>query len=105
MATSTTRNTRSTFDVIVAQAPLSNRPRIEIAAQHDFCSSASSRLRVADTPIRALPLLVDLLAADDSEEFRNSLRSLVLRACLERNLPLPQITPGMDDGRQNQWIG
>lgn len=55
--------------------------------------------------IRALPLAIDVLSEGESGEFRNQLKSLVLRACLERDVPLPQITPGSENGPKAEWIG
>ena len=55
--------------------------------------------------IRALPLVVDALSAEEPVVFRNQLRSTVLRTCLESDVPLPPITPGIEGSSYEEWIG
>lgn len=55
--------------------------------------------------IRALPMVVEALSAKESVAFRNQLRSTVLNACIERDVPLPPITPGIEGAAGGEWIG
>lgn len=47
--------------------------------------------------IQAVALLVDVLAADQFENFRNVLRSHVLQGCALRDLPIPQLGIGVEE--------
>lgn len=53
--------------------------------------------------IRAIPLLVEELSKNQSPSFRSALKTLVLRRCMELNLPIPQLGLGIEE--QGAWIG
>ena len=55
--------------------------------------------------IQVLPWLVDVLSEGESPAFRNTLKLSVLEACLQQNVPLPQIAPGMETEETDRWIG
>jgi len=55
--------------------------------------------------IRTLPLVVDLLSEEEPVAFRNILRSTVLTKCMESEVPLPPITPGIEGSVGEEWIG
>lgn len=57
--------------------------------------------------IRALPLLVDQLSQDQFPEFRETLKTKVLRGCTDRKAPLPQVGVGVEEfGMQSgYWLG
>ena len=66
---------------------------------------ATDHVELIAQGIRALPLLVDVLAKDQPEGLRNGLKSVVLRQCQRRDVPLPQITPGVEEMGSDVWIG
>jgi serine/threonine-protein kinase len=58
--------------------------------------------------IRALPLLVDVVALGRPPVFREMLKDRVLRGCLERGIPLPQMGVGVEEtGAEpsGYWLG
>ncbi len=58
--------------------------------------------------IRALPLLVDVAALGRQPVFRSMLKDRVLRGCLERGLPLPQMGIGVEEtgaDLSGYWLG
>lgn len=58
--------------------------------------------------IRALPLLVDVTTLGHGPAFRAALTDLILRGCLERGLPLPQMGIGVEEtGAEppGYWLG
>ena len=58
--------------------------------------------------VRALPLLVDVAALGRLPVFRAMLKDRVLRGCLERSLPLPQMGVGVEEtgaDPSGYWLG
>jgi flavorubredoxin len=65
-------------------------------------------VRLERNGVRALPLLVDVAALGRAPVFRAMLKDRVLRGCLERGLPLPQMGVGVEEtGAEpsGYWLG
>jgi len=82
--------------------------RVELISQHETASElihiSEGRIDVVARGIDALPLLVDAIA-QSNPTFRNLLRHAVLMGCHARAAPLPNLSPGMDELGQMEWIG
>jgi glyoxylase-like metal-dependent hydrolase (beta-lactamase superfamily II) len=65
-------------------------------------------VRLERAGVRALPLLVDVVALGRAPAFRAMLKDRVLRGCLERGLPLPQMGVGVAEAGAEPpgyWLG
>ncbi len=65
-------------------------------------------VRLERAGVRALPLLVSVVALGRAPVFRAMLKDRVLRGCLERNLPLPQMGVGVEEAGaepSGYWLG
>ena len=58
---------------------------------------AGDMVRLTRHGIRALPLLVDALSKDQSEDLRSLLKTKVLQGCMDRGAPLPQVGIGLEE--------
>lgn len=52
--------------------------------------------------ILAIPHVVDVLTADQDEEFKGMLKTLALHACVSRNLPIPSLGVGIEGEESNE---
>jgi eukaryotic-like serine/threonine-protein kinase len=65
-------------------------------------------VRLERNGVRALPLLVDVAALGHAPAFRAMLKDRILRGCLERGVPLPQMGVGVEEtGAEpsGYWLG
>ncbi|MGH7171778.1 MAG: hypothetical protein ACRELG_15990, partial [Gemmataceae bacterium] len=69
---------------------------------------SGDEVRLERNGVRALPLLVDVAALGRLPVFREMLKDRVLRGCLERGIPLPQMGVGVEEiGAEpaGYWLG
>jgi glyoxylase-like metal-dependent hydrolase (beta-lactamase superfamily II) len=74
----------------------------------DYIRVSGDEVRLERDGVRALPLLVDVAALGRAPALRATLKDRVLRRCLERNLPLPQMGVGVEEtGAEapGYWLG
>jgi glyoxylase-like metal-dependent hydrolase (beta-lactamase superfamily II) len=74
----------------------------------DCIRIAGDDVRLERKGVRALPLLVDVASLGRSPVFRAMLKDRVLRGCLERGLPLPQLGVGVEEtgaDPSGYWLG
>ncbi len=74
----------------------------------DYIRITGDEIRLERNGVRALPLLVDVAALGRLPVFRAMLKDRVLRGCLERGIPLPQMGVGVEEtGAEpsGYWLG
>jgi hypothetical protein len=73
-----------------------------------YIHSTADEVRLERNGVRALPLLVDVATLGRAPAFRAILKDRVLRGCLERDVPLPQMGVGVEEtGAEpaGYWLG
>jgi eukaryotic-like serine/threonine-protein kinase len=72
----------------------------------DYIKVSGSEVSLTKNGVRALPLLVDVLTRQHLPALRAQLKDRVLRSCLERGVPLPQMGIGVEEaGAGGYWFG
>jgi glyoxylase-like metal-dependent hydrolase (beta-lactamase superfamily II) len=74
----------------------------------DYIRISGDEVRLERNGIRALPLLMDVVAMGQGPAFREMFKDRVLRGCLERSVPLPQMGVGVEEtGAEpsGYWLG
>ncbi len=78
------------------------RRRLEALTEDHLLSSliriTSTDIELTGPGIKAIPLLVHELCRDQFDAFRNIMRSHALQGCLRRELPIPQMGIGVEEG-------
>jgi hypothetical protein len=69
-------------------------PRRSIRSRRIF---GSDKVRLEQNGIRALPLLMDVVALGPGSVLQEMLTDRILRRCLERGVPLPQMGVGVEE--------
>lgn len=80
-----------------------SRPRAileQLPTNHElweYIQISGSEVTLVKNGVRALPLIVDVMARQHMPALRTLLKDLVLRSCLDRGLPLPQMGLGVEE--------
>jgi len=77
----------------------------QLPRQHElrkYLTLSGKEVDLKSQGFRALPLLVEELGRDQFTGFRSLLKSCVLLACTEKNIPLPQLGVGLGENEPTQ---
>jgi glyoxylase-like metal-dependent hydrolase (beta-lactamase superfamily II) len=65
---------------------------------HRYLKITGKDIVLRESPMRALPLVIDVLSRGEFEEVRNDYITCALNGCTRRKLPVPNIGVGLDKG-------